>query len=135
MDVFPITIVFGSLILLLVTLLAMNTTRVRARTPRDASPEQREALRRAMRTHGNNFEHGVPVILLMLFYEAGAGQPAVLCSIGSVFLLIRLIYSYGYLTRPGGTAQVIGAGLTYLTELVLVGLVLASVYVSVTLTI
>ena len=132
---FPITVVFGALILALITLLAINTTRLRARTPRDPSPEQKEALRRASRTHGNNFEHGVPVILLMLFLEASAGQPAVLCSIGVAYLLARLLYSYGYLTKPGAMAQVIGAGLTYLIELTLIGLVLGAAYVSSTMTI
>ncbi|GEM_PF-3770754 len=122
---FPITIAFGTLILALITLLAMNTTRVRGKTPRDPSPQQREALRRAIRTHGNNFEHGIPVILLMLFYELNGGDANILCGIGTVYLLTRVAYSFGYLTRPASMPQMIGAGLTYLVELsllVLVGL-------------
>ena len=121
---FPLTIVFGSLIILLITGLAMNTSRLRAAIRRDSPPEQKEALRLASRTHGNNLEHGLPVILLMMFYEVSGGSAAVLCSIGTVYLTMRVIYSFGYLTKPGKLAQIVGAGVTYLTELVLVVLVL-----------
>lgn len=123
---FPITIAFGTLIVGLVTVFAINTTRVRGKTPRDPSAEQREALRRAIRTHGNNFEHGVTVILLMMFLELSGGSANVLCSIGTVYLLGRLVYSYGYLTKPASKPQLLGAGVTYLVELVLLGLIAAA---------
>ena len=121
---FPITIVFGCLIILLITGLAMNTSRLRAGMRRDSPLEQKEALRLASRTHGNNLEHGLPVILLMLFYEVSSGSAVMLCSIGTVYLATRVVYSIGYLTKPGKLAQIVGAGVTYLTELVLVVLVL-----------
>ncbi len=120
----PITIAFGSLILLLITLLAVNTTRTRMKTPRDPSPEEREALRRAMRAHGNNFEHGVPVILLLMFYELNGGEANVLCGLGTLYLLARLAYSYGFLSKPASLPQMLGAGVTYLIELALLGLLL-----------
>ncbi len=121
---FPITIVFGGLIILLITVLAMNTSRLRFRLRANSPQEFKEAVRRASRTHGNNFEHGIPVLLLMLFYEVSGGSAAVLCSIGAVYLGTRLVYSFGFLTNPGRLAQVTGATLTYLVELVLIGLVL-----------
>lgn len=120
---FPITIAFGTLILLLVTVLAINTTRMRRGTPRDATPEQKEALRRAIRTHGNNFEHGVTVILLMMFYELSGANAATLCSIGVVYLATRLLYSYGYLSKPGSMPQIVSAGVTYLVEVTLIVLI------------
>ncbi|MDX1497600.1 MAG: MAPEG family protein [Salinisphaeraceae bacterium] len=125
---FPITTSFAVLILALITLLAINTTRVRFKTPREPTPQQREALRRAIRTHGNNFEHGVTVILLMLFYEVSGGSATVLCGLGLAYLLLRLIYSFGYLTKPASLPQQLGAGGTYLIELVLVLMVLWSVF-------
>ncbi|MGB1581644.1 MAG: MAPEG family protein [Nevskiales bacterium] len=124
---FPITTSLAVLILALITLLAINTTRVRLKTPREPSAEQREALRRAMRTHGNNFEHGVTVILLMLFYEVSGGSATLLCGLGLAYLLLRLVYSFGYLTRPASLPQQLGAGGTYLIELTLVVMVLWSV--------
>lgn len=125
---FPITMAFGVLILTLVTLLAVNTTRTRFKTPRDPSPEQRETLRRAIRTHGNNFEHGVTVILLMLFYEVSGGSATLLCSLGLAYLVLRLVYSFGYLTKPAGLPQQLGAGGTYLIELTLIVLVFIAVF-------
>lgn len=122
---FPITIVFGSLIVLLITVLAMNTSRLRFRLRADSPADYKEAVRRASRTHGNNMEHGLPVILLMLFYEVSGGSASVLCSIGTAYLVIRLAYSFGYLTKPGKLAQVFGATATYLIELVLLFLVLS----------
>ena len=121
---FPITMVFGSLILLLITALAMNTSRLRFRLRADSPPAYKEAVRRASRTHGNNVEHGLPVILLMLFYEVSGGSTTVLCVIGTVYLGFRFIYSFGYLTKPGRIAQISGAAITYLTELALILLVL-----------
>lgn len=125
---FPITISFGVVIIALVTLLAINTTRTRFKTPREPSAEQRETLRRAIRTHGNNFEHGVTVILLMLFYEVSGGSATVLCSLAAAYLLLRVIYSYGYLTKPASLPQQVGAGGTYLIELALVVLVLIAAF-------
>ena len=125
---FPITIAFGTLILTLVTLLAINTTRLRGKTPRNPTPEQKEALRRAMRTHGNNFEHGVPVILLMLFYEVSGGSATALCTVGSIYLAMRVIYSLGYLTKPGAMLQIVGAGMTYLIEIALIVMVAMAMF-------
>lgn len=125
---FPITIAFGSLILLLVTVLAVNTSRLRMHLRADSPPEYKEAVRRASRTHGNNFEHGVPVILLMLFYEVSGGSATVLCTIGSVYLGFRAVYSFGYLSNPGRLAQQVGATVTYLTELALIVLVLMAAF-------
>ncbi len=123
---FPVTIAFGTLIIGLITVLAINTSRLRATMPRESAPEKKEALRRAMRAHGNNFEHGVPVILLMMFYELSGANLTVLCSIGLVYLVARLLFSYGMITRPVGTPHLIGATATYLVELALIGLVLAT---------
>lgn len=120
---FPITMAFGTLIIALIVVLAINTTRTRFKTPRNPSPEQSEALRRAMRAHGNNVEHGVPVILLMMFYELQGGATNLLCGIGAVYLLTRLLYSVGYYQKPAGKLMQLGAGLTYLVELALLGLV------------
>ena len=116
---FPITVLFGGLIIGLIIILAMNTTRTRMKTPRDPSAEQKEALRRAIRTHANNFEHGIPVILMMMFYEINVGDSTVLCGIGMTYLLSRVIYSLGYYTKPGAMLQQVGAGVTYLVELTL----------------
>jgi uncharacterized membrane protein YecN with MAPEG domain len=121
-----VTASFAVLALLLLTVLAMNTTRLRFTRSRSTDPADKEAIRRASRAHGNTLEHTLPVLLLMFFYEVNGGDIATLCIVGTVFVAVRLIYVYGMLTKPASKPMQLGAGLTYLIELILLGL-LASV--------
>ncbi len=116
----PITAAFALAILLLITLLAANTSRLRMRHRGSKDPAAAEEIRRASRAHGNNLEHGIVVILLMLFCElSGAGAP-LLGGAGAAYLLARLGYSYGYLTAPGRRAMFFGAAATYAIEAILI---------------
>jgi uncharacterized membrane protein YecN with MAPEG domain len=126
----PVTASFAVLIILLIVLLAMNTTRLRFTRARSTDPADKEAIRRASRAHGNTFEHGIPLLLLMFFYEIQGGEIRILCIIGTLFLLARAIYVYGMLTRPASQPMQLGASLTYLLELVLVGLLALKVFVN-----
>lgn len=67
-----ITASFVVLIVLLLTLLAMNTTRLRFGKGSSTDPADRALIRAASRAHGNTLEHGLPVLLLMFFYEVMA---------------------------------------------------------------
>ncbi|MGH8529721.1 MAG: MAPEG family protein [Nevskiales bacterium] len=127
---FPITISFGVLILLLITVLAMNTTRNRGKYTKSSDPADKEKIRRASRAHGNNLEHGLVVILLMLFYEVTGANAALLCSLATAYLLVRVSYAYGMLSKPGSIPMVVGAGLTYLIELILIVLVGINAFMS-----
>lgn len=123
-----VTASFAVFIVLLLTLLAMNTTRMRFSKSRSTDPNDRDLIRRASRAHGNTLEHGLPVLLLMFFYEVNGGDTRILCAIGVAFIVIRFVYVYGMLQRFGSLPMRTGAGLTYLLELVLLGL-LASVLI------
>jgi uncharacterized membrane protein YecN with MAPEG domain len=120
-----VTASFTVLVVLLLTVLAMNTTRLRFSKARSTDPADREAIRRASRAHGNTLEHGLPVLLLMFFYEINGGDIRTLCIIGTVFIAVRLVYAYGILTRPASKPMQMGAGLTYLIELILLGLLVS----------
>jgi uncharacterized membrane protein YecN with MAPEG domain len=122
-----VTASFAAILVLLLTLLGINTTRHRFRGGKLTDPVLRETVRRASRAHGNTFEHAIPVLLLMFFYEVNGGVVSWLCTIGTVFVLARLSYAYGCITKPGSQPMQLGAGVTYLVELVLVGLVVAAV--------
>ena len=115
----PITAHFALVILLLIVLLAFNTSRQRIRHRGSKEPAAAEAIRRASRTHGNNFEHGVVVILLLLFCELAGAGTGLLITAGTAYLVVRLVYSYGYLTAPARRAMFIGASATYAIEIVL----------------
>ena len=121
-----VTASFAVLVILLITALAMNTTRLRFSKSRSTDPADKEAIRRASRAHGNTLEHGLPVLLLMFFCEVNGVGIATLCFIGTTFVLIRLVYAYGILTKPAGLPMQVGAGLTYLVELTLLLLLAAT---------
>lgn len=121
-----VTASFAVLIVLLLTLLAMNTTRLRFTKARSTDPADKEAIRRASRAHGNTLEHGLPVLLLMFFYEMYGGGVTTLCLIGTTFVAMRLVYVYGMLTKPGSLPMQFGAAITYLVELTLLGLLAAT---------
>ena len=114
----PITSAFALAILLLITLLAANTSRLRIRHRGSKDPAAAEAIRRASRAHGNNLEHGIVVILLMLFCELSGAAAPLLAGAGAAYLLARLVYSYGYLASRG-RAMFAGATVTYGVEAVL----------------
>jgi uncharacterized membrane protein YecN with MAPEG domain len=121
-----VTASFAVLIVLLLTVLAMNTTRLRFTRSRSTDAADKEAIRRASRAHGNTLEHGLPVLLLMFFYEVNGGDIATLCLVGTTFVAARLVYVYGMLTKPASMPMQFGASLTYLVELTLIGLLAAT---------
>jgi len=118
-----VTASFTVLIVLLLTVLAMNTTRLRFGKGRSTDPDDRARIRAASRAHGNTLEHALPVLLLMFFYEINGGDTRLLCTLGVAFVVIRIIYVYGMLQRFGSRPMQLGAALTYLLELLLLGLV------------
>lgn len=121
----PVTASFAVLVVLLITALAMNTTRLRFTRSRSSDPADKEAIRRASRAHGNTFEHGLPVLLLMFFYETNGGDVRTLCVLGSLFLLARVVYTYGMLRKPASKPMQLGAAATYVLEVALAGLLIS----------
>ena len=119
----PVTASFAVILSLLLTVLGINTSRLRAGGR--AGPEKKDAIYRASRAHGNTLEHTLPVLLLMFFYEVNGGVVRWLCIVGTVFVLVRLGYVYGMLTKPASAPMVIGASVTYLIELILAGLLIS----------
>lgn len=118
-DLLPVSASFGLLIFILLTLTAMNTTRMRFQVGGNYSdPVNREKIRRASRAHGNTFEHCVPILLVMIFYELQGGSTAVLCVMGSALIAIRLLYIGAMLVKPGSVPMQVAAGGTYLLEII-----------------
>lgn len=117
-----VTASFALLVVLLITLLAMNTTRTRLTKMRSSDPADKEAIRRASRAHGNTMEHGLPVLLLMFFCEINGANISILCVLGTVFVASRLVYVYGLFKKPASIPMQAGAGVTYLVELCLLAL-------------
>ena len=111
----PITLLYGGLTALLVTLLGVNVSRLRLvlkAGPRDMPPE----MVRPIRAHGNSAEWAALGLLLLLVLELShaAGSTA-LHLFGGLFLLGRALHAYGLYARS--PLHMVGATINYLVLL------------------
>ncbi|MCA9660245.1 MAG: MAPEG family protein [Myxococcales bacterium] len=124
----PITATFALFLGVGLTGLAINTTRLRVRFGRDLDKPAKEAIRRASRAHGNTVEHGLTVTVLMFFAETHGVGAAWLQAIAALFLGARVLYAFGYLTRPTSPPMQIGAATTYALEILLLNLLALALF-------
>ena len=109
---------FVALLFLLVTALALNTSRNRLRTHVIFGDGGDEALRRASRAHGNAIEHvTVVAILLLLFELQGAGRAAIV-AVGVAALVARALHATAFLAKVRRIGLV-GVVITYSLEVFL----------------
>ena len=109
---------FVALLFLLVTALALNTSRNRLRTHVIFGDGGDEALRRASRAHGNAIEHvTVIAILLLLFELQGAGRVAIV-AVGVAALVARALHATAFLAKVRRIGLV-GVVITYSLEVFL----------------
>ncbi len=111
----PITLLYGGMTALLVTLLGTNVSRLRLSLkagPRDLPPE----LVRPVRAHGNAAEWVALGLLLLLVLElSGAAGSTVLHLFGGLFLLGRALHAYGIYAKS--RLHMVGASINYLVLL------------------
>ena len=112
----PVTLLYGGLNALLITLLGMNVSRWRgARGVGVETPVPVEMLR-PLRAHGNAIEWAPIGLLLLLVLElSGAGSRFTLHLAGGTLLLGRALHAAGFLGR--NKLSMLGAALTYLVIL------------------
>ena len=109
--------VFVGANVLIVTLLAMNVSRVRMREQVSLGDGGKPAVRNAVRAHANGVEHVAMFGLLVLALELAAAPTALLGTLVVAFTISRLLHPVGMF----GTAfqmRRLGAGGTFLCELV-----------------
>jgi uncharacterized protein len=113
----PVTLMYGGLNGLVVTLLGVNVSRLRG-TNVGIDQSLPDPMRRPARAHGNAAEW-VPLglILLLVLEASGAGNRFWLHLLGGSFLLSRLLHAAGVLGKS--KLQVAGAALNYLVLLVM----------------
>lgn len=114
MDIFS---TYLALSVLLITLLAMNISRLRMKNKIANGDGQNKELAKAIRAHVNSLEHIIPFSLLLfaLKDDIGTSLPYTYLSFG--FLVIRLMHSYSMLSARFRMRQVTAA-LTYLLEVI-----------------
>lgn len=101
---------------LLLTLLALNVSRVRLRERVAHGDGGVLALKKAMRAHGNGVEHLVVAGLQVLALELMGAGPVVMATLVLVFTGSRIVHAAGMLTAAPGLRRA-GAVGTYLSEL------------------
>lgn len=102
---------------LLVTLLALNVSRLRVSLRIANGDGEEPRMRRAMRAHGNAVEHVLlyGMLVLALALEGAGNALMALLVIG--FAVSRILHAVGML-RPDFRFRRVGAGAAYLFELV-----------------
>lgn len=108
---------------LLLTVLGINVSRVRIRERIAHGDGGNVLLKKAIRAHGNGVEHvmvfALAVLALALVQAPAAWQASLVC----LFTLARVLHAWGMLA-VNFPARRVGAGLTFLLELVAVFAVL-----------
>jgi uncharacterized protein len=108
----PVTILYGSLSILVTLLLAtyVSLHRMSARTY--VTPAVPDDLHRKVRAHGNATEYLAAMIFLLAFLELQGVPPMTLHILGGLTLLSRIAHSIFMLTKSKGT--MIAATATYI---------------------
>lgn len=111
-----ITPIFAGVLLLLVTLLAMNVSMLRMRLKISLGDGGNKQLNKAIRAHANALEHGLPFIFLLFFREQQVGGAGGLTAIAAAFVAARMLHAVGMLGGPFQLRR-IGATVTNVLEL------------------
>ena len=114
----PVTILYGSLSILITLSLALNTSLHRVRHRLFVSDPVPDHLHRKIRAHGNSVEYLAVSIFLLAFLELQGVSSLWLHVCGGIIVLARLGHSLAMLTRSRlGT---ITASITYAVSFVMV---------------
>jgi len=112
MNYFSLYVALG---VLLITVLAMNVSRVRIREKIGNGDGNNASLKKAIRAHSNTLEHVVPFSLILFSLTQLQTSASHLAIFSMGFILIRLLHSYSMLWSNFKLRQ-LSAGLTYLFE-------------------
>lgn len=115
----PVTGFAAAICGLLLLFLAMRVSVLRMRHQIALGDGGIAELVRAIRTHANTVEQ-VPIFLVQCAcYEIYLGASPFLIGVVAAFLLARLLFAWGLSTATLSLPRRIGAGLTYITQLLL----------------
>ena len=115
----PVTVSLAAFCGVLLVALASRVSVLRFRNKIPFGDGGNPALMRAIRTHGNTAEHAPIFLLLALAWELARGPTGFLVGMAVLFAVARLAFAAGVLGRGLHLWRMIGAGLTYLAQLVL----------------
>jgi uncharacterized membrane protein YecN with MAPEG domain len=107
----PVTILYGSLSILVTVLLALNISLHRMRVKTYVSEGVPDALRRKIRAHGNSVEWLAVTIFLLAFLELQGVPSLWLHILGGAVVIARILHSFSMLT--GSRLTMVSATVTY----------------------
>jgi uncharacterized membrane protein YecN with MAPEG domain len=124
----PVTALYGAILTLILTALAMNVTLHRRRLRVGLGDGNNPVMLRMVRIHGNAAEYIPIALLLMLIYELNGGSHTALHLCGCALILGRVLHAAGLWNSDGQSpGRAGGQTLTWLTILALVVLNLIKV--------
>lgn len=123
----PVTAACAALCGLLILMLAFRVSMLRLRLRVAIGDGGDPGLSRAIRVHANTVEFVPIFVLLALCYELYAGANAALIGLVGLFLVARLAFAVGFSLAAVHPLRRLGAGLSYLTLLLMSVLLLAAV--------
>lgn len=109
---------------LLLVLLAMRVSQLRMRLKVSLGDGGHAELARAIRAHGNTVEQAPIFLVMAACYEIYLGAGFAFIGLVAAFLLARVIFAWGLSTASRSLARRVGAGATYLSQLLLALLLL-----------
>lgn len=114
----PVTLLYGGLTFLLVTLLGLNVSYARGKH-RAGFGTMPEAMNREIRAHGNAAEWAPLAIVLLLLLELSGVESLSLHLLGGTIVLGRVVHGAGALIPRRNPLTTAGATVNYLVTAVL----------------
>ena len=113
-QVFTLFVAFHAVLL---TLLALNVSRVRISQRIPNGDGNSIPMKKAIRAHANGVEQVVLFALVLLALTYQAKSPELLCVLAGAFSVARVVHALGML-QPHKLARQLGAGLTFVLQIV-----------------
>ena len=105
---------------LLVSILAVNVSRVRMKEKIANGDGGNKSLRNAIRSHGNTLEFVIPFALIILALDMGSTDKGLVAFLAFNFIFVRVAYAWSMISFLFKLRQ-ITAGATYLFMLIACG--------------
>lgn len=96
----PITVLIASILTVLYCVFSLRVVDLRRKNRISLGHNENEALKRAMRVHGNFSEYSPLFIVLMILMEMHGVPATWLLGVGSLFILGRLSHAFGIMNGP-----------------------------------